>query len=249
MLDAIILAGAKNDSQLQQVSNQDYEALIDLNGQAMVKYVIDTLHQVQIIDKVLGVGPSQLKKQGVDIVIPDQGSLLDNIKYSLQSANSPYALLVTADIPLLTTEAIDTFLTRCVADNYSCYYPIIPRSAIEEFLPQFDKTYFKLQEGTFTGGNLVLLQRQLVWDLESEIDKVLQWRKKPWKLVSLLGIRFIFKLWTGTLTIDSIEQRVVDLFGQAGKGIILSYPEVGCDIDQVKQLRQIKERYYTLATT
>src|SRR6056297_842534 len=138
MLDAIILAGAKNDSQLQQVSTKDYEALVGLNGQPMVKYVIDTLQQVQIIDKVLGVGPPQLKKEGVDILIPDQGSLLANIKYSLQSANSPYVLLVTADIPLLTTEAIDSFLAHCVADDYSCYYPIIPKSAIEEFLPQFD---------------------------------------------------------------------------------------------------------------
>ncbi|GAB6099759.1 nucleotidyltransferase family protein [Halanaerocella petrolearia] len=244
MLDAIILAGAKNTGKFSSVSNQQYEALIEVGGQPMVKYIIETLQQVALMDKIIGVGPSELKQQGIDILVPDQDSLLENIKFGLQTANSPYVLLITSDIPLLTTEAIDSFLAQCKNVNNAFYYPIIPKVDLEEMFPQAKKTYFKLEEGTFTGGNLFLLNRKILLELEEELIKVLEFRKKPWRLVRLLGLKFIFKFWTGTLCLTEVEERINELFGYSGQGIILSYPEVGFDIDEVHQLDLIEEVYY-----
>ncbi|AGB40113.1 molybdopterin-guanine dinucleotide biosynthesis protein A [Halobacteroides halobius DSM 5150] len=243
MLDAIILAGGKNEGSLKKISSQKYEALIDINGQAMVEYVIKTLEQVSIIDKIIGVGPSRLKSKGINTLVPDQNNLLKNIKWGLQTAKSPYVLLVTSDIPLITVEAIDSFLAQCENIDCAFYYPIIPKNDMQNMFPQAEKTYFKLAEGIFTGGNLFLVNRKVVLKHQEKIKEIIKWRKNPWKLVRMLGPKFIFKYWIRTLSISEVEDRINDLLGYPGRGIILPYPEVGFDVDHINQFKIIKDIY------
>ena len=42
-IDAVVLAGAKNDGKLQQADPAEYEALIDIHGRVMLDYVLAAL--------------------------------------------------------------------------------------------------------------------------------------------------------------------------------------------------------------
>lgn len=242
-LDAIVLAGARNDGRLSEVSNQEYEALIEVNGKAMVGYLIDTLNEVPLIDNIIVIGPNQLKIKGIDKFIPCQDSLIENIRLSLQTAQSPYSLVFTSDIPLITVEAIQDFLAKCEGNKAAFYYPIIPKEFIDIYFPGNNRTYFSLNEGVFTGGNMFLMNGEVVLRMEELLTKILKWRKKPWKLAYLLGFKFIIKLLTGSLTIELIEEEVYKLTGYKGKAIISEYPEIGFDIDKPEHLNSIEKIY------
>ncbi|PRX26488.1 MobA-like NTP transferase protein [Orenia metallireducens] len=242
-LDAIVLAGAKNNGRLSEISNQDYEALIKVNGKAITEHILDRLREVSLIDNIIVVGPSQLNKSNIDKFIPCQDSLLENLKLGLQTSKSPYSLVFTSDIPLITVEAIEDFLARCEGGKAAFYYPIIPKEFVEISFPKSNRTYFSLNEGTFTGGNIFLVNGDIVLRLEELLEKILKWRKKPWKLAYLLGFTFIIKLLTGKLSIALIEQEVYKLTGYIGKTIISDYPEIGFDIDKPADYKMIEKIY------
>jgi len=242
-LDAIVLAGAKNNGRLSEISNQDYEALIELNGKAITEYITDRLREVSLIDNIIVVGPNELNKRNIDKFIPCQDSLLENLKLGLQTATSPYSLIFTSDIPLITVEAIEDFLAKCEGGKAAFYYPLIPKEFVEISFPKSNRTYFSLTEGTFTGGNIFLVNGEIVLRLEELLDKILKWRKKPWKLAYLLGFTFIIKLLAGKLSIALIEQEIYKLTGYIGKAIISDYPEIGFDIDKPADYNLIEKIY------
>lgn len=242
-LDVVVLAGARNNGELAQVSNEEYEALIKINGIAMIDYVLDTLKEVELIDEIIVVGPEKINKSRVDTFIPCQDSLLQNIKLGLSKSKTPYTLLVTSDIPLITSDAIIQFLKCCEESKAAFYYPLVTKEAIERDFPQQSKTYFNLIEGSFTGGNIFLVNGEILFILEALLDKILKWRKKPWKLAYLLGFKFIVKLLTASLSINIIEEEFCKLTGYIGKAIVLDKSEIGFDVDQLKQLEAIKKIY------
>ncbi|MCK8817037.1 nucleotidyltransferase family protein [Natroniella sulfidigena] len=248
-LDAIVLAGAVNDGKLAEVSEQDYEALIKINDQPMVDYVVNTLQQVELIDRIILVGPAELAQGNLDLegnvelVISGQNTLLENIKLGLSQTDKPYSLVLSSDIPLITVEAIEAFLAKCEADRAVAYYPIIPQEFNQLLFSDTNRTCFKLVDGSFTGGNIFLLNGPIILRLEKLLAKILAWRKKPWKLAYLLGFKFIVKLLTGRLSIELIEEEVYKLTGYQAKAVIVDYPEIGFDIDRPKQLMLAREFY------
>ncbi len=242
-IDVIILAGAKNDGKLSQISDKDYEALIEINGKPMIDYLVDTLTQLDLIDKIIVVGPSILNNDNITTLIPCGNSLLDNIKMGLNETNSLYSLLCTSDIPLLTVEAVNDFLIKCEKKRADFYYPIITKETIEKKFYNSNRTYFEVNDGVFTGGNCFLVNGEVILELEDLLYKILKWRKKPWKLAYLLGFKFIVKLLTANLSISLVEEEVYNLTGYRGKAVILDHPEIGFDIDTPQQL-DMAERFY-----
>ena len=96
--------------------------------------------------------------------------------------NSPQVLVVTSDIPFIHKEAIEDFLDRCADLQADLYYPIISKEANEQVFPGCIRTYVTLKEGTFTGGNMVLSTPRLLSNSKALVEKVVIFRKKPWRL-------------------------------------------------------------------
>ncbi|MCK8826746.1 nucleotidyltransferase family protein [Natroniella acetigena] len=253
-LDAIVLAGAVNNGELAEVSKENYEALIRVNERPMVDYVVNTLQQVELIDRIILVGPVELAQgnvelgDNVELFTTNQNTLLENIKLGLRQTDKPYSLVLSSDIPLITVEAIESFLAQCEADQAAFYYPIIPQESSQIFFSDNTRTYFKLMEGRFTGGNIFLVNGPILLRLEKLLAKILTWRKKPWKLAYLLGFKFIVKLLTGRLSIELIEEEVAKLIGYQGKAVIADYPEIGFDIDRPEHLVLARDFYQDLSS-
>ncbi|HPQ10532.1 MAG TPA: hypothetical protein PLQ98_04325, partial [Bacillota bacterium] len=56
------------------------------------------------------------------------------------------------------------------------------------------------------------------------------------KIVKLLGLRFLVKFITKSLSIEEIEQRAEEILGFKAKAIISTYPEIGIDVDKPSDL-------------
>lgn len=236
-MNAIILAGALNNGALSKVCDVKYEAEIDIAGKPMVEYVIDALSEVAAIENVVLVTfasekLSRLKDKVYYLVEPGK-TLIDSLSNALTAlhSNQP-VLVVSADVPMLTREAVEDFLARCQTDKGDVYYPFVSKEENERKYPGVRRTYVKLQEGEFTGGNLVLLSPQAIQDNLNLLRQAVSLRKKPFKLCKMLGFRYLMKMVGGKLSIDEIEKKVQTMLGFKAIGVCSPYPEVGVDVDK-----------------
>ncbi|MGI6605256.1 MAG: nucleotidyltransferase family protein [bacterium] len=237
MVDAVVLAGAANTKKLLAVSQEPYEALIPLADRCMVDYVVTALTEAPSIDRIVVVGPepqlAYLKTGKVKSVLPCTDSVMTNLRLGVDYLQSPgYILVATSDIPLLTAEAVEDFLRQANETDADFYYSIVEKGVGEAKYPGMKRTYVRLKEGTFTGGNLFLFHPRILERAAGFAEEMIQLRKEPIKMCALLGWGFVIRLILGQLTIATVEQRFAQIVGVIGKAIISPYPEVGVDIDK-----------------
>ena len=245
-VDVVILAGAPNTGSLAEVSDASWEALISVDGRPMVEYVIDTMLKTESLGQLVIVGPNELKSLAPanSIFVPCKDSMVANLKVGIEALGvdkAPFLLVATGDIPLLTPEAVNDFITRCFRYEAKIYYPLVSREATQAKYPEVERTYFTLQEGTFTGGNLMLLDPSILEQKYELVDQLVLLRKKPAKIIKMLGIKFIYKYVRKTLSIEEIEKRAEVIIGAKGKAIISHYPEIGIDVDKPSDLKLMEE--------
>ncbi len=242
-VNVILLAGAANTGPLKDVSPASNEALIDIGGKPMVQYVIDGLRQSSEVKRIVVVAPPgelepHVKGDNLEFV-PSTGVIVDNIvAASRVLPKDEQILIATCDIPLITGEMIDGFLGLCRKKPAQLYYPIVEKSVGEAKYPVVKRTYVNLQEGTFTGGNLFLVEPSIIERVAPKVRKFLDYRKSPLKLAGLLGYSFLFRfLLLKNLKLYELEQKVSDMWEIEGAVIVCPWPEIGIDVDKPSDLQ------------
>lgn len=233
---AIVLAGQPNQGLLRTESDVAFEAEIPLLGRPMLDYIVEALQGARSIEGVIIVGPEAARRPGAEWV-KERGDMFVNIMAGLEPLHpdADHVLYVTADIPLVTSTMIDEFITRASSDR-DVVYPIIPREVAETRFPGTKRTYVRLREGSFTGGNLFVVRPQVMSQLKSRAEVLLAHRKTPLKLARDVGLGLLMKFALGRLSIDDAERRVGRLLGITGQAVIFPYAEAGVDIDKPEDL-------------
>lgn len=246
MYDAIVLAGGEN-SRLQGCADTPYEALVEIAGQPMVMFVVQALAQSPHVEHIFVVGPAALAHRrfpGNTRVVPGGTTIVDTIRRGMQALGHERRVLVaTADIPLLTAAAIDDFINRCQEKQADLYYPIVRKEANERQYPGTKRTYVKFREGTFTGGNLFLVNPAIVPRCLPQAERLIAYRKKPWQLARILGWGFVCRFVLGCLDLPSVEKRVEEILGIRGAVVQSPYPEVGIDVDKPSDLALVRRLF------
>jgi hypothetical protein len=143
-----------------------------------------------------------------------------------------WILACTGDIPFLTAGAVSDFLEQCRRQEADFYYPIIERKVAESRFPGVKRTYARLRDGEFTGGNLLMVRRSILGDALPKAEDFIRLRKKPVAMAQLVGFDFMLAYLLGSMTIAMAEERVSRLVGYRGAAVISDYPEIGVDVDK-----------------
>ncbi|MBA7563681.1 molybdopterin-guanine dinucleotide biosynthesis protein A [Candidatus Atribacteria bacterium 1244-E10-H5-B2] len=246
MFNALVLAGTKEKGPLEIAENVNNKALIMLESRPMIDYIIDALNSSENIGRVLVVGPKNelhpyIGKK-VDEILNPGNSILENMEIGLNFFNSAdNLLLLTSDIPLITSKAIDEFLEICTKRKAYIGYPIITKENIVKKYPETKRTYVKMKEGIFCGGNIVFFKPEVFFQKKKLIKELFDNRKATWKYVKILSLKFILKFLFKTLTLEEIEKRVTDILGYNSIAAMISYPEVMIDLDKPSDLKLIRK--------
>lgn len=243
IVDALILAGGSSKGLERE--GEPAKAFIKINGKSMLEHVAESLKSSKSVRRVAVVGPpamrDQSEKSGADIFLPTKGSLTENMSLGLAELNSSYPVLIaSSDIPLITPEAIDDFVNRCEKIQADIFYSVVDRERIEKFFPGTKRTYAALREGTFTGGNVGLVNPRVVRENMELIERAFKLRKSPVKLVRILGLRFVLKFIFRRLTLGEVEERVSLLLNSKGRAVVTPYPQIGIDVDKVSDLELVR---------
>ncbi|WP_197051412.1 nucleotidyltransferase family protein [Caloranaerobacter azorensis] len=243
MINSIILAGRSE----KKLDGKLSKALVNINGKPMIYYVIKALKESGVIDKIVIVGDKEeLDKIGledVEFIIQDRGSIIDNVIAGVDYFKEDSMVLIsTCDIPLLTAQAVYDFVKKSLESKADICYPIIEKSVCLEKYPEAIRTYAKLKDGYFTGGNLMLINPKVLDRCITKAKQMIEYRKNPVKMSRVLGFTFLLKLVVGRLTIESAEKRVSKILRLKPKAIITPYPEIGNDVDKPEDLN-MAEKY------
>ncbi len=244
-VDAVVLAGAKNTGRLRKMDSSFYEAGIEIAGRPMVYYVLDALAAVPEIRRIIVTAPAGAFDgdwQGKVTFVPATDSMIGNIRQGIRTLNTKEkVLVVTSDIPLLNPTAVSDFIQRCQEREADIYYPIICRDVNDQEFPGAKRTYVRLRDGVFTGGNMALISSDIIENCYTMIEYAIAMRKKPLQLSRLLGFKFIVKFLLNQLSISEIEARVEDILRFRGVGVVSPYPQVGIDVDKPSDLELVRQ--------
>jgi len=245
MYDAIILAGGES-KKLSHYSSQRYEAMIEIAGKPMVTFVTQALRDSGRINRIFVVGPSEVMANCAfpdDTVLLNGGNtILDTIQIGIEALGHEQPVVVaTADIPLLTPDAVTDFLNQCAkAQEADLYYPVVPRQVNERYYPGNKRTYVKLREGVFTGGNIFLVNPAIVPGCLTNAEKIIEQRKHPLELCRIIGWLFVLKFLLRRLSVAEVEKQFSALLGIRGAVIFSGFPELGIDVDKPSDLELVK---------
>src|SRR5690606_3902676 len=114
-------------------------------------------------------------------------------------------------------------------------YPLVFRSLIQQAFPGVPKTYLKLRDGVFTGGNVALIPGRLSSHHLTLLQQADRWRKHPGTLAAMLGWRGFTRLALSRLTIAELEAIVSRRLGARVRGLPCGEVGIGFDIDHPRE--------------
>lgn len=228
-----MLAGGKADDPLAQKFGVASKTLVPYQGRPLVEYTLEALVQAGL--EVILVGPSVPLNPPPQRALPDQGGLLANLEAGINAAQGSKVLVATGDMPFLQEEAVRWVLEN--APQAGFVYTIIAKSTIEQRFPGMRRTYARIREGAFTGGNLVIIDKKLFFTALPLLRQALELRKKPLALARMIGLGTLVKVLLGQADIAGLEARVSRIIGVPAKALITPYAEIGIDIDKEEDLR------------
>jgi len=252
-LKALILAGGKSKHALYKITKQEFKALMtinEINSRSLIYNIVESMKQAGAISKIYISAPEKMQDEIkgsilTDVIFtPSGNSLMTSLKQGISRlVNEPYILISTSDLPMITHQNITNFINNCFdSPGFDIYYSIINKNHYTRKFPQNDlrRIYAHLVEGSFTGGNLFLINPKVIIDCEEIIEQFIMFRKHPIKMARILGKRILVKYLKKYLSIRDLEKMVPNyLKGYKGKAIPAD-PEIALDIDKPIQLEALK---------
>jgi GTP:adenosylcobinamide-phosphate guanylyltransferase len=243
-MNAVILAG-DNQADVKAI-NVINKALLNICGRPMVEYVVDALRGSSYIDRISIVGPVEFltKHLGekVDYYFEEQGSFFQNLDTAIQPfKEDKNIIIISSDIPMITSQVIDDFINRCADKDADLCYPIVDKKTNQSMFPGFNRTYVKLKEGSFTGGNIFYINPRVIDSCRDFVIKLIDYRKTPWKTAGLLGMDLLTMLILGRLPISYIEKRFSDLLNIKAVAVISPFPQLANDVDKPSDIEMVEK--------
>jgi GTP:adenosylcobinamide-phosphate guanylyltransferase len=244
-MNAVVLGGGKSNDPVAMAAGVSVKALVLLEGRTMAWHVLRALRESGKVDHIVYVGPVSPDFLAlIDHNVPGQEGMLENLEAGLQALEqygpTERAMVVTADVPLLTAAAVRDLFAR--DPGSALVYPVVPERACEKEFPGGRRTYARVREGKFTGGNLFLVEPRLVSQFMPKLRQVIANRKNPFALAGIIGLDILIKFLLGQVRINELEARISRILGVNAKALISEHAEIGFDVDKSDDLEIVRQR-------
>lgn len=243
---AVVLAGGDPRDRLAVEAGVSAKALVPLGPQPLGAYVLRALRASGVVSKIFYVGQTDSSLAGLyDAQLPAGARMVDSLALGLGAAlaqpSSGRLLLLGADIPWVTGPMIARFVKSAAATTTpdgppALVYPVVTEAAARAQFPHQKRTYARLKEGRFTGGNLVLMDRALVPSLLPQIDRVFRARKNPFALAGIVGLDVLGAVALGQADLARLERRVGRLLDAPVRALVSEDAALAADVDSPAQL-------------
>ncbi len=234
-----MLGGGGRDA-LAQAAGVTAKALLPFEGRPLVAYVLEALSSCPEVGRIVYVGDADPAVAAyTEQRVPSGKTFVESFSVGVEAAlglgPTHPVLVTTADLPWLRSDALSDFLTG--ASGADLAYPIVRKETAQAQFPRQRRTFVRLREGHFTGGNMMLLSPRMVPVLLPFIERAYSGRKNPLALARLFGSDFILRLLVGRLGLREIEARAERVLGLPVRALETPFASIGADVDDPKHLQ------------
>lgn len=241
---ALILAGSRfgENDLVAKAAGVSCKALAEIDGTPMIERVISALKNSGSINKIMASGPEILSLSEDIQIIPTSTSPVQSIIKALEYIEADTAiLLTTADHALLTPEMINSFTQQYDADNFDVAAAMLPLDIVAQKYPDMRRTRLKFKEGGYKACNLFIFRdKEAAQKILSFWQAIESQRKKPWKMIRVLGIVTLLHYITGRLTLENAMAHLGSKTGTKPQAVMLDIAEAAIDVDSVDDLNFVR---------
>jgi len=171
--------------------------------------------------------------------LPGSEKLVDVLRSLVQHQPTGPMLLAAADLPFLTTDSAQQFLSE-VKPATELAYPAVRTDAFDTLYPGFHRTPLRLKEGEFTGGNLFWVQAEALGRILPMMEQVIAARKNVLEIGRAVGPGLLFalgmaRLWPQAVRVAHLERVIERRLKVRVQAVLTSHPSVAADVDKTSQ--------------
>ena len=245
MMYAIIAAGGipQSGEPLFELTQGKNKALLEIAGKSMIQWELDALSGSKRIKQVIVVGlppDTKLKCKHPVIIFDSQGSMIENVRCGSDTllkidSSAVYTLLLSADVPAITSQMIDWLIDAVEGQPYEAFYTVVERSVMEKRYPNSARSYSRLKDLELCGGDVHAIAPSLASQDNPLWDRLIDARKNARKQAALVGIDILFNLITHRMTLAQAEEKLSRRLGMKARALLCPYAEIGMDVDKTFQ--------------
>jgi len=228
------------------------KGLVTVAGRPMAEWVLEAVRQSATVGEITLVMPEAESCGGwsvrADRLVSSDADFVGNLAAGLAARHDDEPVLViTADLPALTPEAIDHFVTESLVRKVDLTYPLVDQQDMEREFPGSRRTYVRADGRYVTGGNVVLLTPWLMTRSVVLAKRLFDSRKSATRLAGILGPVFIAKYLSGSLGVSDVERRMETLSGGKCSAFRVPHASIGADVDKSADVEVVERVLYSRA--
>jgi GTP:adenosylcobinamide-phosphate guanylyltransferase len=251
-IPALILAGSRGpDDPLAQATGVHHKAFIEIGGEPMLARVVAALAQVPAIGRItIAIEAPELVESAPSLAPWRAGGRIA----VLRAAESPAATVVRAlesidgAPPLFVTTADHALLTPAMVQHFLDHAPaaadvaagIATDRTIQAAYPDTRRTYLRFHDIAFSGCNLFLFRTGRARNVADLWRQVERHRKRPWRMVAMLGLGNLIGFLLGRLTLGEALARMSARSGAQLATVDMPFAEAAIDVDKPADLELVR---------
>lgn len=253
-MDRIVLAGdRRTDDPLAVAAGVAGKALVPIAGQAMLTRVVATLTNWRTKGRLIVVAPDSARYRqaaregaagaGAELVwVEPAASLAGSVRQALATSRSRRCLLLTADHVLMDTAWLEHLLGACPVGTADLAVGLTDWHEVMARFPGSRRTRYRFSNGSSCGTNLFLVNNRAgVERILDQWQQVEQQRKKPWRIVSMLGWRNLSRYLAGRLSVEGGFSALSARLGAEVRPVHVPDPLAAVDVDSAADLALVEQ--------
>lgn len=245
-IDVVVLAGDRGPGDpLARRAGVVGKALVPVAGKSMLETVLRVLVSWPRLGRIILVAPAH----------PDYTAIVDRVEASsdcalirvepactisasvragIAAAQGNWRLVLTADHVLLKVDWLDALLGQAQLDQETeILVGLADWNAVMARFPGSRRTRYRFRDRSICGTNLFAMRQAGALRLLEVWREVEQQRKKPWRIVSLLGWNNLAAYLAGRLRLDDAFGSLSRRLSVRIRPLILNDPLTAVDVDSL----------------
>jgi len=184
-------------------------------------------------------------------ILPNQGSMIGNLRAGMEhilkrNPDTEYVMTVSSDIPLVSGEMFDWFVSRTEKTHHEFYTNMVPRQVLEARFPGVKRRVNRVGNLEVRGAaDISITQPKIIMQKDGAADRIEAARGNPWRQLNFIGFDTLFLLMLRLLDLDAFAKRLSKKHGVDLHPFICPYPEIAMDVDHPQHLEMMRKELST----
>lgn len=249
----VLAADRETDNPVAKAAGVSCKSLAPINGTPMIFRVLEALSSSSKVKNKLLCGPprnifdqepklTECITAGKAAWIANQATPSLSAHEAMKSLSQDSAiLLTTSDHALLTPQIVDFFCNKAQESGCDVVVALTSHETVMAAYPETSRTAYRFKDGAFCSCNLFAFLTPQARTVPSFWRRVEQQRKKPLRVISLLGWSTVLLYMLRSLTLSDAVKRISKRLGCRVGIVVMPYPEAAIDVDSVEDLYLVQK--------